>query len=380
MAVVGSLVPYIPGIISNLTPGIVSSGVASASELGGYIGGAYRGYKRVKEIYDSYPPSKKPKVMARMRRTGGWTFRKRAKRFRRRLRRVRRYKRKGRAEPRPTTRYQSYSSATLRSKRTKYNGVIRSFDKIKALATPTAKILLQANIEISSNANECAWGAYAACTSYGCTENMGQDLGRQYGAHSSSTSRAVLDSANSMMYIGGVHINFLVRESVSVVNHVKLYTLKCIRSHKADDFGTNATWAGYMSFALGGNSDTFTTGTALASTMVGMTPLSFPGIGRFWKVVKEEDFYLESSHSVEINKGLKINKFFTGKDLDNYDYFKNASYLFVFKVVGDADSTTPFNATAGKVAICANKTVYSKFDNGVNTDRAYEAYGGTVPS
>lgn len=370
----GSLIPFVNSQVVPYITGTVARGIKRKvfETAGDFINRSFS--KRKKTSSSEEPVMRKP-------RGGTWSKRYSSKKISRRRRRIfkRRFKKSRKASATTTSRYRPYASYTPRNRRTRTHNIANIIEKASALASPTSKILLQQNTEITSAGNACGWDEFFACTSYGCTGFLGQCLPRQYGAHMSNYYKSQIDACTKPMFIKSVHMNFCIRDNISGTSHLKLYTVKCIKSHKAADFG--GKWPDMLTKGLSTDYHHTFTSTALTSDMVAFSPFALPGFGRFWRVIKEEDFYIESAQSIDVNKSLCINRWFTGQDLAQYDFFKNSSYMFLFKIVGDTDTTTPWNLTAGGASVCVNKTVYSKWDYGSeNGDRVYDGYGGTVPS
>lgn len=342
----------------------------------------YSESKRVKEIADKIKNIDFDRIedMARtVRKT--WNKNKKSRRIRTRKRRmIKRRFRSKKASATTTSRYRPYAVNTIRSKRSKIHKLSDVIERADCLSKPASRTLIQQNTEITSAANQCGWDEFFACTSYGCDGFLGKDLPRQYGCHLNSGTAAEVNTSTKLMYMKSIHLNFCVRDNISGTSHLKLYTVKCIRSHKASDYAGN--WPGMLTTGLGSyyHSTFSQCSNPIASTMVSFSPFTLPGFGRYWKVIREEDFYIESAQSVDINKVVTINRFFQGKDIANFDFFKNCSYMYLFKIVGDTDTSTPWNLTAGGVSICVNKVVYSKFVKETDTgDRVYDGYDPALP-
>jgi len=381
-----ALVPYALYAGSAALPEVVSGGVAAAGELAELAATGYQVIKGVKRggeyLYDKFSKKSKPMAIGRKPRGGRWGYVGRVRKIRSKNRRRyrKRYRRRGRRGGDTTTsRYKPYARKVVRSKRHHVSNIANVIEKATCLSNPTAKILIQQNTQIASAANQCGWEEFFGATSYGCNGYLGQCLARQYAAHTGELTRNNVNAMTQPMFIKSVHFNICIRDNIGGTSHLKLYICKCKKSYKAIDYGGD--WPDMLTKGLSANyHNTFgTAASAINANMVSFSPFSLPGFGRFWKVVAEEDYYVESSQSVDINKSFLVNRFFTGKDLHEYDFFKGCSVMLLFKVVGDTDTADPWNLTAGGASICVNKTVYSKWDSG-SGDRVYDGYGGSVPS
>lgn len=363
------VVPYLPSAVGYAGAAIAGDAVSRAGKRG------------LDEI--EYHLDKRRKISRGMpsrglgRRTVRRSIRKRKRILRRKFKRSR-----GRRGNGMTTRYKTIASSKVRrAPKNRWNYLCRNVDRAEDANAPVCTTIREASQTLSAAAAQCKTVGFFGLSrlASGVNAQNGMDLAYAYGhcfgietGHGQDVLRH-----HDEIYLRSAEFNFAIRETTGAAARIFCWELICIKDHTYMDGSNSQDWDTYISNVPSAHPQASLTGTsAITTTHPSFSPWICNTLGTNWKIFKQHEFYLEASQSIYWTKVVNIKKFrHVYKDLGQTTAgYKGLSRLFVFKILGDLDTTTGLYSAAEAKIHLQTTIKYSS----VKRDQRLITIGGTL--